>query len=249
MCHDNRKRRSGEKGEAHNFDKNTFQKGTFLQIPNMGINIPNMGIEARQSDKNQPLSMVDALFSKTQQRVLALLYGQPNRSFYATEIINLTGGGSGAVQRELSKLARSGLVNVTRIGSQRHFQANPGSPIYAELCSIIQKTVGLAGPLTAALTPLSKHIDLAFVFGSVAKKTDSASSDIDLMIISDTLVYADVFPAIEEVSHQLSREIQPTIYSKVELNRRISSDNSFVKRVLQQPKIWIIGNESDLDLR
>ena len=215
----------------------------------MGINIPNMGIDTEQADQNQPLSMVDALFSKTQQRVLALLYGRPERSFYATEIFKLSGGGSGAIQRELSRLARSGLVNVTRIGSQRHFQANPDAPLYTELCSIIQKTVGLVGPLTSALKPLSKHIELAFVFGSVAKKTDSASSDIDLMIVSDTLVYADVFPAIEEVSHELGREIQPTIYSTDELASRLKSDNSFIKRVMEQPKIWIIGNESDLKVK
>ena len=128
-------------------------------------------------------------------------------------------------------------------------QANPDAPLYTELCSIIQKTVGLVGPLTSALKPLSKHIELAFVFGSVAKKTDSASSDIDLMIVSDTLVYADVFPAIEEVSHELGREIQPTIYSTDELASRLKSDNSFIKRVMEQPKIWIIGNESDLKVK
>jgi len=190
--------------------------------------------------------MVDALFSKTQQRVLALLFGQPERSFYATEIINLSEGGSGAIQRELSKLSRSGLIKETRIGAQRHFQANPDAPLFAELSAIVQKTVGLAEPLKEALKPLADQIALAFVFGSVAKKSDSAASDIDLMLISDTLVYADVFQALEELSHRLGRAIQPTLYSKVELAKRVESDNVFVKRVLKQPKIWIIGHESDL---
>ena len=212
----------------------------------MGANMPNMGMKNIHATQNQPLSMVDALFSKTRQRVLALLFGQPERSFYATEIINLSGGGSGAIQRELSRLARSGLVNVTRIGSQRHFQANPAAPIYAELQSIVQKTVGLARPLMLALEPLSAHIAFAFVFGSVAKKSDSAASDIDLMLVSDSLSYADVFSALEDVSHELGRPIQPTVYSKDELARRIASDNAFIKRVLQQPRVWIIGKESDL---
>lgn len=215
-------------------------------MPNMGINIPNMGIKTDQPIQNQPLSMADALFSKTQQRVLALLYGQPERSFYATEMINLSGGGSGAIQRELSRLERSGLVNVTRIGSQRHFQANFGAPIYSELCAIVQKTVGLVGQLKAALEPLEKRIEFAFVFGSVAKQTDSASSDIDLMIVSDTLVYADVFPALEDLSGKLNRQVQPTIYSHDELARRVDSQNAFITKVLQQPKVWIIGSESDL---
>ena len=107
-------------------------------------------------------------------------------------------------------------------------------------------TVALVEPLKAVLQPLLTHIALAFVYGSVAKKSDTASSDIDLMIISDHLTYADVFPALEEVSSQLHRSVQPTIYSLDELNKRIQSDNSFIKRVLELPKIWIIGKESDL---
>ncbi len=217
-----------------------------LNIPIMGINIPNMGRKAAGEIRNQPITMVDALFSRTQQRVLALLFGQPERSFYATEIITLSEGGSGAIQRELSKLSNSGLINETRIGSQRHFQANADAPLFAELCAIVRKTIGLAEPLKAALKPLGEQIDLAFVFGSVAKKSDSAASDIDLMVISDTLVYADVYQALEELANKPGRAIQPTLYSKEELAHRLESDNAFIKRVLKQPKIWIIGEESDL---
>ncbi len=215
-------------------------------MPNMGTKMPNMGIASIQSKQDQPLSMVDALFSKTQQNVLALLYGQPEQSFYTNEIIRKSGGGSGAVQRELSRLVRSGLVTVTRIGSQNHYQANAEAPIYEELCRIIQKTVGLVGPIQQALKPLSGHIDFAFVFGSVAKKKDSAFSDIDLLIVSDSLTYADVFAALEEISHQLGRSIQPTVYSPSELKKRIKSNNVFIRRVLEQSKLWVIGQESDL---
>lgn len=215
----------------------------------MGINMPNMGTRSLQNSKQLPLSMVDALFSKTQQRVLALLYGQPERSFYATEIINLSEGGSGAIQRELSKLARSGLVKIKTIGSQRHYQANPEAPIFVELVSVVQKTIGLAEPIRNALKPLAKKIKLAFVFGSIAKRSDSASSDIDLMLISDSLEYADVFKVLDELSRELGREIQPTIYSQIELNSRIESDNAFIKRVLEQPKVWIFGQENELATR
>jgi predicted nucleotidyltransferase len=90
------------------------------------------------------------------------------------------------------------------------------------------------------------RIELAFVYGSVAKKSDTASSDIDLMIISDSLTYADIFPALEELSDNLQRNIQPTIYSPEELTKRIQSDNSFIKRVLKQSKVWIIGKDSEL---
>jgi len=215
-------------------------------MPKMGTIMPAMGIKTSQSKQTQPLNMADALYSRTQQSVLGLLFGQPDKSFYTNEIIKKSGGGSGAVQRELSRLVRSGLVTVEKIGSQKHYQADPRAPIFPELCAIINKTVGLVDPLKAVLAPFLADIHMAFVYGSVAKGEDSASSDIDLMIISDSLTYADVFPALERISVDLGRAIQPTLYSQDELEKRIKSDNAFVKRVLTQPKIWITGTESEL---
>jgi len=186
------------------------------------------------------------LFSGTQQRVLGLLFGQPDRSFYATELIGLAGMGSGAVQRELARLAHSGLVTVRPVGNQKHYQANPDSPIYAELCGIARKTVGLAEPLRAALAPLASQIHAAFVFGSVAKKTDTATSDIDLMIVSDTLEYGDTFLTLQAAAEQLGREVNPAIYARKELARRIKAGEGFVTQVMSQPKVWLIGGEDDL---
>jgi len=167
-----------------------------LNIPKMGINMPNMGMKAktRRPEDQKRTSLANALFSTIQQRVLAYLFGQPERSFFATELIRLAGGGSGAVQRELARLAESGLVTVTRLGTQKHYQANPKSPIFAELCAIARKTVGLAEPLREALAPLTKRITAAFVFGSVAKRSDTAASDIDVLVLSDSVDYADVLP-------------------------------------------------------
>jgi predicted nucleotidyltransferase len=212
----------------------------------MGINIPNMGALHKLPKRIQTVSMADALFSTTQQRVLAHIYGQPERSFYLSELIRLSSGGSGAIQRELTRLEQSGLVTVTRIGSQKHYQANPNAPIYNELCGIVQKTVGLAEPLREVLKPLTQQITTAFVYGSVAKRTDTAASDIDLMLISDTLNYADVFAALENASPVLGRSINPTVYSNEEFMRRIIQGNSFIKRVLKQPKLWIIGRDNDI---
>ena len=190
--------------------------------------------------------MVDALFSTTQQRVLGLLFGQPDRSFYATEIIGMVGAGSGAVQRELARLESSGLVTVRRLGTQKHYQANPDSPVFAELTGMVRKTVGLADPLREALSPVASGILAAFVFGSVAKRKDTATSDIDLMVVSDDLTYADVFEAVEPVTAKLGRTINPTVYSRRELAKRRREGNAFVTRVLAQPKLWIIGTENDL---
>ncbi len=191
-------------------------------------------------------SLAGALFSNTQQRILGLLFGQPQRSFYANELISLTGSGSGAVQRELARLAQSGLVASRLVGRQKHYEANPNSPIFAELCGIASKTMGLAEPLRHALAPLAPRIRAAFVYGSVAKRQDTASSDIDLMLVSDDLSYPDVFGALEAVSQRLGREIKPTIYSRTELAQRIARGDGFVKRVLAQPRIWLIGSDDEL---
>jgi predicted nucleotidyltransferase len=192
------------------------------------------------------VNLSDALFSTTQQRVLGLLFGQPDRSFYATEMIGLAGVGSGGVQRELARLAQSGLVTVRPVGNQKHYQANPDAPVYAELCGIVRKTFGMAEPLRLALTPLAGQIKCAFVYGSVAKRQDTASSDIDLMVISDRLGYADIFAALEVVGTQLGRTVNPTIYSPRELSKRIAKSEAFVTRVLAQPKLWLIGGDDDL---
>jgi len=217
-------------------------------MPNMGIKMPNMGMKGKPRTAKAPrgTGLADALFSTVQQRVLAYLFGQPGRSFFATELIKLAGGGSGAVQRELARLDDSGLVMVTRIGTQKHYQANPQSPIYSELCAIVQKTVGLAEPLRKALKPLTRRISAAFVYGSVAKKQDTAASDIDLMVVSGSLTYADLFAALEKVSARLGRKVNPTVYSPQELTKRMKQGNAFVTRVLAQPKIWLVGGESDL---
>ncbi|WP_239142555.1 nucleotidyltransferase domain-containing protein [Variovorax sp. WS11] len=213
-------------------------------MPKLGIVMPNMG--TRHLGSPQHSSLADALFSGTKQRVLGLLFGQPSRSFYANELIGLTGSGSGAIQRELASLAQSGLVNVTAVGNQKHYQANADSPLFEELCGIVQKTVGLAEPLREALAPLVGRIVAAFVYGSVAKKADTARSDIDLMLISDEVSYGDIFTALEAASDKLGRVVNPTILTRRELAKRMNAKDSFLTRVLEQPKIWIIGGDSDL---
>lgn len=193
-------------------------------------------------------SLADALFTKTQQRVLGVLFGNPNRTFYAREVISTARTGVGAAQRELAKLEASGLIVASRIGHQKHYQANASSLLFAELRSIILKTVGLAEPLRAALKPLSSAIRIAFVYGSVANAEDRAGSDIDLMIVSDTLTYGEVFGALERAAKSLGRPVNPTVYTQTEFAKRSRGENAFVTRVLEQPKIWVIGSSDALPL-
>lgn len=214
----------------------------------MGINMPNMGTKAKTRVSKAPkrTGLADALFSNIQQRVLAYLFGQPERSFFATELIKLAGGGSGAVQRELARLADSGLVTVKHVGTQKHYQANPKSPIFAELCAIAQKTVGLAEPLRETLAPLAKRIKAAFVFGSVAKRSDTAASDIDVLVLSDSIDYADVFAALQSAEAKLGRTVNPTVYTPANWRKKRKEGTAFVVKVAAQPKVFLIGTEEDL---
>ena len=205
-----------------------------------------MGTAGRRREEENAVGLADALLSKTQQRVLGLLFGNPERSFYSSEIIARARGGTGTVLRELARLEASGLVNVRRIGNQKHYQANSVSPLFEELRSIIEKTVGLADPLRRALAPVTSKIAAAFVYGSVAQKKDTAHSDIDLMIISDQLTYADVYSALESASAALRRQVNPTIYTRREFKKRLKGRNAFLTKVLDLPKLWIIGSDHDL---
>ena len=146
----------------------------------------------------------------------------------------------------MASLAQSGLVTVRAVGNQKHYQANAESPIFAELCGIAQKTVGLAEPLREVLAPLARRIRAVFVYGSVARRTDTSGSDIDLMLLSDEVSYADAFAALEAASSKLGRTVNPTILTRKEFNKRVKAHESFLTRVLAQPKVWIIGAESDL---
>src|SRR5712692_247580 len=195
----------------------------------------------------EPISLSNALFSKVQQRVLALIFGHPERSFYTSEIVRSVQSGTGAVERELSRLQRSGLVSVERIGNQKHYRANHDSPIFAELQSLVVKTVGLAEPIRKSLEPYADKIKTAFIYGSVAKGTDTARSDIDLMVIGDELSYSELYTAAQSAEDELLRKINPLFLSFKDWQRKASDRGSVVSQISSSPKIFIIGSEKDLN--
>lgn len=214
----------------------------------MGTIVPIMRT-ITQSTKTRPVTgLGDALFSGTQQRVLGLLFGNPGRSYYARELIRLAAGGAGAVQRELERLSQSGLVTVRRVGNQKHFQANPSSPVFDDLCAIARKTFALADPLREALKPLASRIEAAFVYGSVARREDTAVSDIDLMVIADKLSYGELLAALEPLGEVIGRRVNPTAMSRREWTKRLQGRSGFALRVMAQPRIWLIGSEDGLRL-
>lgn len=206
-------------------------------MPNLGINIPIMGMKKSNSN---------ALFSNAQQQVLKLLYIKPGSTFNINEIIRLSHSGSGAIQRELEKLTEQELIIVERVGNQKRYQANQQLSYFPELRSIIIKTFGLTDVLRETLQNLNKHIKIAFIFGSVAKGTDTQQSDVDLILIGEDLIYADFFQGLMDVEKTIGRKINPMCYSALEWTHKYRQDNHFIKKTLSQSKIFVIGTEDEL---
>lgn len=195
----------------------------------------------------EPVRLSDALFSRVQQRVLALIFGHPERSFYTSEIVRTLRSGTGAVERELSRLERSGLVSAERIGNQKHYRANQDSPIFEELRGLVSKTLGLAEPIRESLQPFASAIKTAFIYGSVAKGIDTARSDVDLIVIGDELNYSDLYTAAQSAEGKLRRKVNPLFLSPRDWRRKASNKGSVIAKINEAPKIFIMGSEKDLD--
>jgi len=189
---------------------------------------------------------VAALFTPVQWRVLALLFGQPDRRFQSAELIRLAKGGVGAAHRQLTRLAAAGLVTATRTGNQKHYQARRDSPVFAELHSLVRKTIGLADPVRQALAARAEAIRAAFVYGSVAEGRDGDEGDIDLMVVSDSLAYSDIVALLQPVESLLGRAVNPTVMTHAEWREKRARAVSFVARVSAQPRVFLMGSDADL---
>ena len=189
----------------------------------------------------QATSIADALFTKSQQKVLGLLYSKSDKSFYTNEIMRWAAMGRGTISRELDKLVAAGLLTVSRTGNQNHYQANSNNPVYAELVGIVKKTFGIGDQIRQALHQFDDQIKLAFIYGSISKGTDKATSDVDLMLVGRSLNYGDIMDVLIPLEESLQRTINPTIYTKDDFVTKIEQGNSFVTRVMERPKIMIKG--------
>ena len=188
----------------------------------------------------------DALFTKTQQRVLGLLYGKPQQSFYTNEIVRLADMGRGTISRELERLVSAGLLKVRREGNQHHYQANPDCPIYKALLEIVKKTFGVVDVVKDGLSSIENQVDFAFVYGSVAKGEETAGSDIDLFIVTESLAYADVMNVLLNAEEELGRPVNPSLYTRAQVKKKLKEKNAFLIRLMEQPKLWIKGTEDDI---
>lgn len=215
-------------------------------IPKLGIIIPNMGISRKPSRgaKNRPLA--DALFAPGLQRVLGLLFGQPEREFMTAELIELADSGTGGSHRVLRRLAETGLVQVRTQGRQKYYRANAESPVFEELTGLVRKTIGIVGQLRSTLEPLAKEIAAAFVYGSVASKSETTGSDIDLLVVSDSLSYPDLYAKLQFAEKRLGRPVNPNLLTMAEYRKRREQPDGFVARLEQRPREFLFGSDDAL---
>ena len=207
--------------------------------PKLGTNAPKMGTTSSMD------RIGTTLFGKTQRALLALFFGRPEQLFYLRQIVRTAGIGQGTVQRELARWVAAGLLTRTRRGNQGCYQVNMASPVYAELKALTVKTAGMTDVLRDALTGLAERITVAFVHGSVARGTEQAGSDVDVVVVGD-VSFADVVAALHDAQAALGREVNPTVYPAAEFRKKLLAGHHFLTTVLATPKLFLIGGEREL---
>jgi len=192
----------------------------------------------------QAKGLWNALFTSTQRQVLSLMFGHPDRSFYANEVVRLAGVGTGSVQRELARLSGVGLLTVHRMGNQKHFQANRQSPIYSELRSIVLKTFGAIDQLRKAIAALPGKVRLALIYGPEVRSVDHDSPDIHLLIVSDDFEYAEVVGDFTELENRIGRTVHPLLLGQKEFDSLVKENDKTILDILHQPG-YLLGGRLD----
>ena len=208
-------------------------------VPILGTIVPNMGTVKRRDNT------LSDLFGKTRRSILACLFSRDRETFYVRQIVRIAGIGQGTVQRELVHLAGMGLLLPHRRGNQVFYQANRNCPIFKELKSLIAKTSGIADTLKTALIPLQEQLRVAFIYGSIASGRDRAESDVDVILVGK-VPSIKVVALLRPLQDTLGREINSTVYTPSEFKKKLSEDHPFIARIMNAPKILLIGNENDL---
>lgn len=186
-----------------------------------------------------------SLFGRTRSALLAILYGHAGESFYLRQLVRFIGNGHGAVQRELVQLTEMGLVVRTTQGNQVLYRANARSPVFNELKSLIAKTVGIHDTLRSVIATLGSKVDIAFVYGSVARQDEQPNSDVDVMVLGDAS-FGEVMTALSPAQKTLGREVNPSVFSTREFRTKVAAGNHFLKKVLSEKKLFVIGTQDEL---
>lgn len=180
------------------------------------------------------------LLGQTRSAVLSALFLHPESALHVRELARLTGASPGSLHRDLRAMAGFGLLLRREVGRQVHYQANAESPIFAELSGLLRKTAGVADVLKEALAPVADKITRAFVYGSVARGTEHAHSDVDVMIVG-AVDFGDAIVALSGAQQKLQREINPTVLTQAEFAKKLKQKDGFVVQVWKEPKLWLVG--------
>lgn len=210
-----------------------------ISVTQKGTIVPEM------DTLNENIDLSSALFGKARRAVLALLYTHPDEAYYLRQIARATGVGLGAVQRELKQLSEAAIILRTSRGRHIYYQANSNSPIFPELRSLMVKTAGVGDVLRAALAPLSSRINITLLYGSIARGEDRRGSDVDLLVVGN-VTFAEIVSALGPTQEMLGREVNPTVYPPSEFQSKLLAGHHFLKTVMREPRILLIGDEHDL---
>ena len=189
-------------------------------------------------------TIADLLFGQTRRSVLTLLYGHADETYYLRQIARLVERSVGAVQREVRQLSDAGLITRNVRGNHVLYQVNAKNPVFNELKSLILKTAGARDVIREGLSPLRDRILSAFIYGSVARQDENANSDVDLMVIGSA-GFGEIVASLQRAQKMLGREVNPTVYTKAEFQEKLRRGNHFLTRVLEEEKLFIIGDERE----
>jgi predicted nucleotidyltransferase len=196
-------------------------------------------------EKKNSAGLAETLFSDYRRRILALLLLRSEENFHVREISRLTGVPAGSLHRELKLLTDAGLLSRQAMGNQVRYHAERDCPIFHELAGIFRKTSGLADIIRSALQPLSPDITAAFIFGSVAKGEERATSDVDVCVIG-AASFTDVVLTLADMNQKLGREINPVVMPYEQFTAKLAAGEQFATRIMSEPKLFLIGNEHEL---
>jgi len=191
-------------------------------------------------------SLADALFPKVRQRVLAVLFDAPERSFFMGEVIALAHSGTGAVQRELTDLAAAGLLTVHKHGKQKHYQANADAPVFDALSALVSKTIGVNNVVRASLARVSDQVNAAFVVDPAPTAPTAPQAPVTVMLFGNDAGNGAVSDAMQGAANILARQVSFTLHTADSVAAALEQDSRFLTRLLQSPKTWIVGSEDTL---
>lgn len=202
-------------------------------------------IVPEMSTNNLKHTIATALFGKTQRALLTLFFLRPEQSFYLRQIVRIAGIGQGATQRELARWVDAGLLLKEQRGNQVHYRVNTASPVFPELKALTVKTAGVVDVLRDALAGLAHQIDVAIIYGSVARGEEKADSDVDVIVVGN-VTFNEVVVALSGAQERLGRELNPSVFPSQEFRRKLQEGQHFVASVITAPKLFLIGNEREL---